>query len=78
MHDVTTEGTARKLTSQFGFSNIFGKTGTTNEGKNSWFVGFDNKYLAVFWVGKDDNTATNLSGGSGAMMLWANWYNKIK
>jgi len=78
MHDVTTTGTASKLSNQFGFKHLFGKTGTTNDGKNSWFVGFDKKYLAAFWVGKDDNTPTHLSGGSGALLLWANWYKKIK
>lgn len=78
MHTVTTQGTARRLSDQYGFKNLYGKTGTTNNGKNSWFVGFDQQYLAVFWVGKDDNTATHLSGASGAMLLWANWYEKIK
>lgn len=78
LHEVTTQGTARKLTHNYGFENLYGKTGTTNEGKNSWFVGFNNQYLATFWVGKDNNTPTNLSGSSGAMLLWANWYKKIQ
>ncbi|MBL4772484.1 MAG: transglycosylase domain-containing protein [Alcanivoracaceae bacterium] len=78
MHQVTTKGTASKLTKKFGFKNIYGKTGTTNQGKNSWYVGFDQQYLATFWVGKDNNTPTSLSGGSGAMLLWANWYAKLK
>ena len=78
MHQVTTIGTAAKLTYKYGFENIYGKTGTTNQGKNSWYVGFDQQYLATFWVGKDNNTATALSGGSGAMLLWANWYAKLR
>ncbi|MFK8013278.1 MAG: transglycosylase domain-containing protein [Marinicellaceae bacterium] len=77
MSETTIQGTANKLTNQFGFKNLFGKTGTTNGGKNSWFAGFDQKYLAVFWVGKDDNTPTQLSGSSGALVLWANWYDKV-
>lgn len=77
LHLVTTIGTAEKLSKQYGFKNIYGKTGTTNEGKNSWFVGFNNKYLATFWVGKDDNSPTHLSGSSGALILWANWFNKL-
>lgn len=77
MHQVTTQGTASKLQYKYGFKNLYGKTGTTNQGKNSWFVGFDQKYLATFWVGKDDNTPTHLSGGSGALVLWANWYKKL-
>lgn len=77
LHKVTTEGTAAKLTHQFGFKQLYGKTGTTNKGKNSWFVGYDNHYLATFWVGKDDNTATHLTGSSGALMLWADWYKRV-
>jgi penicillin-binding protein 1B len=78
LHKVTTEGTAAKLTHQFGFKKLYGKTGTTNEGKNSWFVGFDNHYLATFWIGKDNNTATHLTGSSGALLLWADWYKRVK
>lgn len=78
LHKVTTDGTAKKLTHTFGFNDVYGKTGTTNDGKNSWYAGFDDKYLATFWVGKDDNTPTSLSGSSGAMLLWANWYGKIQ
>ena len=75
---MTTVGTAKKLSNRFGFSQIFGKTGTTNQGKNSWYVGFDNQYLATFWVGRDDNTPTTLSGSTGAMLLWADWYAKLQ
>ena len=76
MHLITTQGTAAKLKNKYGFKNLYGKTGTSNDGKNSWYVGFDQRYLASFWVGKDNNTATKLTGGSGAMLLWANWYEK--
>lgn len=78
LNKVTTSGTAAKLSYKYGFNNLFGKTGTTNEGKNSWYVGFDKKYLATFWVGKDKNTATELTGSSGALVLWANWYSLMK
>ncbi|MCF6289213.1 MAG: transglycosylase domain-containing protein [Proteobacteria bacterium] len=77
LQQVTTQGTASKLTYKYGFHDLYGKTGTTNAGKNSWFVGFDNNYLATFWVGKDDNTATNLTGSSSALVLWADWYSRV-
>ncbi len=77
LHQVTMQGTAAKLSSNYGFENLYGKTGTTNQGKNSWYVGYDNNYLATFWVGKDNNTATNLTGSSGALVLWADWYQRI-
>jgi penicillin-binding protein 1B len=78
LNKVTTLGTAAKLTYKFAFKQpLFGKTGTTNDGRNSWFVGYDDKYLATFWVGKDNNTATNLTGSSGALELWAQWYLRL-
>ncbi len=77
LHKVTTIGTAAKLSYQFGWHNLYGKTGTTNSGKNSWFVGYDDKILATFWVGKDDNTATKLTGSTGALLLWADFYKRI-
>ncbi len=77
LHQVTVNGTAAKLTYSYGFSGLYGKTGTTNQGKNSWFVGFNQDYLATFWVGKDNNKATHLTGSSGALVLWANWFNAI-
>lgn len=78
LHQVTTDGTAAKLTYHYGFNNLYGKTGTTNQGKNSWFVGFNNKYLATFWMGKDNNESTKLTGSSGALILWANWFKHIQ
>ena len=78
LHKVTTEGTAAKLNYHYGFKHVYGKTGTTNSGKNSWFVGFDKNILASFWVGKDNNTATKLTGSSGALVLWADFYKRIK
>jgi penicillin-binding protein 1B len=77
LHEVTTNGTARKLTYKFGLSNVFGKTGTTNQGKNSWYVGYDKDYLATFWMGKDNNTPTHLSGSTGALELWGHWYSRV-
>ena len=77
LHQVTISGTAAKLTYHYGFNNLYGKTGTTNQGKNSWFVGFNKEYLATFWVGKDNNQATHLTGSSGALVLWADWFTKM-
>lgn len=77
LNQITQTGTAARLKNKYGFHSIYGKTGTTNEGRNSWYAGFDNQYLAVFWVGKDNNGSTSLTGASGAMELWANWYQKM-
>ncbi len=77
LRQVTINGTAAKLTYHYGFKNLYGKTGTTNQGKNSWFVGFNKDYLATFWVGKDNNKPTQLTGSSGALVLWADWFSQI-
>lgn len=57
---------------------VAGKTGTTNDYRDSWFAGFGGDYLAVFWVGRDDNESMSLTGASGAMRLWANFMAKVE
>lgn len=47
-----------------------GKTGTSNEERDSWFIGFTPRYLASVWIGYDDNTPHKLSGAAGALPLW--------
>ena len=50
---------------------VAGKTGTTNEGRDAWFVGYSPNLLALVWVGFDDGTPAGLSGAEGALPIWS-------
>ena len=65
---VMQRGTGRS--SPFARIGVAGKTGTTNDNRDSWFAGFDNSKLSVVWVGRDDNQSTGLTGSSGALRVW--------
>lgn len=65
---VMRHGTGRS--SRFARMGTAGKTGTTNDYRDSWFVGFDDAHLSVVWVGADDNSPTGLTGASGALRVW--------
>ncbi len=62
------KGTGRS--SPFARSGVAGKTGTSNDNRDSWFAGFDNRHVSVVWVGRDDNEVTGLTGSSGALRVW--------
>lgn len=72
MLQVVEHGTAKALPSQLPPGLLVaGKTGTTNDYRDSWFAGFTGDKVAVVWVGRDDNQTTGLSGATGAMLVWA-------
>ncbi len=71
MQQVVKAGTASAMKSKLSPDlNIAGKTGTTDDYRDSWFAGFSGDRLAVVWVGRDDNKPTGLSGASGALRVW--------
>lgn len=63
-------GTARAARALGLTGNYAGKTGTTSDTKDAWFVGFNRNYLMVVWVGYDDNTVMGLTGASAALPIW--------
>ena len=71
MQGVVREGTAQGLASWLPPEmGIAGKTGTTDEQRDSWFAGFTGDRLAVVWIGYDDNRAARLLGASAALPVW--------
>lgn len=50
---------------------VAGKTGTTNDGRDAWFVGYTPGLVVLVWVGFDDGTPHGLSGASAALPIWA-------
>lgn len=56
---------------------LVGKTGTTNDAKDSWFAGFTGDYLSVVWVGRDDNKPAGLTGSTGALQVWTSFMRQI-
>lgn len=78
MQETMREGTGRSayntLPRQLALA---GKTGTTDNGRDSWFAGFSGDLLAVAWVGRDDNGGTPLTGASGALPVWTRFMAQI-
>jgi len=76
---VTARGTGRGASARLPPGTIVaGKTGTSSDTRDSWFAGFTGTYLAVVWVGYDDNRATGLTGAAGAMPVWADVIASVK
>lgn len=73
MRSVLNEGTgggARRA----GFTlDAAGKSGTTNDLRDAWFIGFTPELLTVVWVGLDDNTPVGLSGSQAALPMWTSF-----
>ncbi len=70
MQDATKTGTSSSI-SKSGFEwPAAGKTGTTSDYRDSWFIGFTPRDLTVVWVGFDQSQNHGLTGGSGSVPLW--------
>jgi penicillin-binding protein 1B len=70
MRSVLNEGTGASARSAGFTQDAAGKTGTTNDLRDAWFVGFTPELLTVVWVGFDDNQPVGLSGAKAALPIW--------
>jgi penicillin-binding protein 1B len=69
--EVMERGTGRTARRQLPDNLVVaGKTGTSNDYRDSWFAGFSGTHLIVVWVGHDDNSPTALTGTTGALPVW--------
>ena len=75
LNDVTRVGTAARAQRQLQRSDVFGKTGTTNDAVDAWFAGFQPSVAAVAWMGFDEprSLGSNESGGGLALPIWLDY-----
>ena len=75
---VVEQGTAKALPGLLGSTvTVAGKTGTTNDRRDSWFVGYTRDRVAVAWVGRDDNRPAGVTGSNAAMFVWADLFRQL-
>ncbi len=83
MQGVIQFGTGRRMGGYGVSGEIAGKTGTTNDNSDAWFMGYTPQLLAGAWVGCDDrfirfNSTDVGQGSSAALPIWAYFYNKAQ
>jgi penicillin-binding protein 1B len=78
LQQTVTSGTARQLLGDgLGRLESAGKTGTSNDSRDSWYAGYTGDHLAVIWVGNDQNQPTGLYGATGAMRVWSGIFSRL-
>ncbi len=78
LQSVVREGTAGAVNKYFSSElDLAGKTGTTNDLRDSWFAGYTGDRLAVVWIGRDDNQPINMTGAGGAMTVWGEMMSRL-
>ncbi len=78
LQDVFNSGTAAKVR-QYGFTRAFaGKTGTTNNYRDAWLVGYSPRILTLVWIGFDDGHSVRLAGGEACIPIWTAHMNRVE
>ncbi|WP_173911185.1 penicillin-binding protein 1B [Acinetobacter sp. Marseille-Q1618] len=79
LQQVMSSGTGRSAYASLSPElKLAGKSGTTNDTRDSWFAGYSGNHLAVVWLGLDDNKITGLTGSSGALPVWTNVMKQLR
>ena len=75
LNEVTRSGTAAKAQATLKRTDVYGKTGTTNDAVDTWFAGFQPKVTTVVWMGRDDNTSLGARefGATLALPIWIDY-----
>jgi penicillin-binding protein 1B len=73
LQGVVDAGTAASVRALGLSAPAAGKTGTTNDARDAWFVGYTPTLLALVWVGFDNNEAHGLTGNEGAVPIWTDF-----
>ena len=73
MKRTVSEGTARFLNAKYSWAELAGKTGTSNDSRDSWYAGIDGREVVITWLGRDDNKPMKLTGSSGALRVYADY-----
>jgi len=73
LQGVIERGTARTVRTRGFMREAAGKTGTSNDARDAWFVGFTPNMVAGVWVGFDDDTPTGLTGAVASAPIWADF-----
>ncbi|MDQ6800831.1 MAG: PBP1A family penicillin-binding protein [Acidobacteriota bacterium] len=76
LRGVVRRGTASRL-KRWNLSYVAGKTGTTNDYRDAWFVGYTPDMVTTVWVGFDRGAPLRLSSAEAAIPIWAGYMNAI-
>ena len=77
MEGVLERGTAKEARLLRIYFPASGKTGTTNDNKDSWFVGFTGDMVCAVWVGYDSGADTGMTGADGALRIWSRFMRSL-
>ncbi|HNB47128.1 MAG TPA: penicillin-binding transpeptidase domain-containing protein, partial [Burkholderiaceae bacterium] len=75
LQEVTRSGTAARAQAQLKRTDVYGKTGTTNDAVDAWFAGFQPSVVAVVWLGYDEprSLGSKETGGGLALPIWISY-----